>query len=77
MDIISIIVQVKEGSHDTLLRTFEAMSHIGVHGIMSNQIVLSLDTDDIHVLAQTTREIQDMEGVLGVYPIFSKGEMPL
>ncbi len=76
MDFISMIVQVKEEFHDTLLRAFEVMPHIGVYGIMSNQIVLALDTDDIHVLAQTTREIQDMEGVLGVYPIFSKDALP-
>ena len=72
-----MIVQVKEGFHDALTRAFGAMLHIGVHGIMSNQIVLSLDTDDIHALAKTTKEIQDMEGVLGVYPIFSKDEMSL
>ncbi len=71
-----MIVQVKEGFHDTLLRVFEAMPHISIHGIRSNRIVLMLDTDDIHVLAQTTREIQDMEGVLGVYPIFSKDALP-
>ncbi|OGW25707.1 MAG: hypothetical protein A2X55_05365 [Nitrospirae bacterium GWB2_47_37] len=77
MEIINMIVQVKEGFHDTLLRVFEAMSHISVHGIMSNQIVLALDTDDIHVLARTTKKIQDMEGVLGIYPIFSKDALPL
>lgn len=77
MEAISMIVKVKDGSRDTLLRTFELMPNIGVYRVKGNQIILSLGMDDMHVLARTVKEIHDMEGVLEVYPIFSKDELPL
>lgn len=72
MDIISIIVKVKEEFCDALIKVFEDMPHVKVFGIKGNQIVLILDTDDTHVVAHKTKDIQEMDGVIGVYPVFSQ-----
>ena len=76
METISIIVQIREVDRDALLKAFKAMPHVSVYGVRHDQIILTLDTDDIHVLAHKTREIQRMNGVAGVYPIFSKDALP-
>ncbi len=72
MGIISIIVKVKEEYLDRLIEIFERMPHVRVLGVKSNKIVLILDTDDMHVVAHKTKDIHEMEGVIGVYPVFSE-----
>lgn len=76
MDIVSIIVQVREDVRNALARVFENMPHISIYGMKDNQIVLMLDTDDIHVLAHNIREIQKMDGVIVVHPVFSRDSLP-
>jgi nitrate reductase NapAB chaperone NapD len=68
---ISIVVKVKEGCCDSLTRIFEGMSHVRVFSIKGNEIVLILDTEDMHVVSHMTKDIQEMDGVIGVYPLFS------
>ena len=75
-EIVGIIVQVNEGLRDVLIKDFEAMPNINIYGMKDNQIVLILDTDDLHVLTQKIQEITKMNGVIRVYPIFSRESLP-
>ena len=69
---VGLIVKVEEDRREDLVRELSGRSHASIHGVEGNQIALLLDTDDIHIIAGSTSEIQDMKGVIGVYPIFSK-----
>lgn len=69
---VGFIVKIKEGLTDTAVKSFEDMPHISLYGANDNQIVLLVDTDDVHVLAHKIREIRAMNGVLEVYPIFPR-----
>ncbi len=76
MEVTGIIVQLEESARDGLLKTLADMPHISIYSVKDNQIVLVIDTDDIYVLTQKTKEIQEMNGVIGVYPVFSLDSLP-
>jgi len=75
LDMVGFIVKVKDGAIDTIMKSFEDMPHISIYGAKDNQIVLLVDTDDVHVLAHKIKEIQAVNGVLGVYPVFSRDSL--
>ncbi|MCC6346816.1 MAG: chaperone NapD [Nitrospirales bacterium] len=68
---IGFVVRVEEHARELLSDAFSRKPHVSVHAVQDDRIILLLDTDDIHVIAQNTREINEMSGVVGVYPIFS------
>ncbi|MBZ0157868.1 MAG: chaperone NapD [Alphaproteobacteria bacterium] len=73
---VGFIVRVEENAREFLSASLSRKPHMSVHGAKGDQILLLLDTDDIHVIAQSTREINEMKGVVGVYPIFSPDSLP-
>jgi len=50
----------------------KTMPHITVHNVAGNRIALLLETDDLHVIAGSARAINEMKGVKGVFPVFSR-----
>lgn len=73
---VGLIVEVQPACCDGLAKVICGKPHIRLHGVKDNQIVLILDTEDIHVIAHSTKEINEIEGVVGVYPVFSYGSLP-
>lgn len=69
---VGFIVKIQKELINSAVEVFGDMTHITVHSIKDNQVILLLDTDDLNVLSQKVKEIQAMDCVLGVYPIFSK-----
>lgn len=67
---MTVIVRVKEGFLDNVVEALSEMSGVG-YSIKGNNIVLFFDTDNIHAIIRILKKIQDMENVIGVYPIFS------
>lgn len=67
---MTVIVRVKQGSLDDVVKALSDMSGFG-YSIKNNNIVLFFDTDNIHNIIRILKRIQDMENVTGVYPIFS------
>lgn len=76
IDMTGIIVDVREGYSDSLLRAFSCMPDLRLYGLKNSQLVLMLNTDDTHVLTQKIQEIQNLEGVISVYPVFSRESLP-
>lgn len=68
---VGFIVKIKKELINNAVEVFGDMTHITVHSIKDNQVVLLLDTDDLNVLSQKVKEIQTMDGVLSIYPVFS------
>lgn len=65
-----MIVRIKEGFLDNVVEALSEMSGFS-YSIKGNNIVLFFDTDNIHAIIGVLKKIQDMENVIGVYPIFS------
>jgi nitrate reductase NapAB chaperone NapD len=75
-DTIGLIVQTEEGASAELALSLAMKAHVSIHGVVGNRIALLMDTDDIHVIANTAREIQALEAVISVHPIFSRDSLP-
>lgn len=76
MEIVGLIVQAERGSSEALSQLLAGKEHVTLYGVRDNRIVLMLDTDDIHIIARSTKEINDMSSVVGVYPVFTKEALP-
>lgn len=70
MEITGIIVKVEERAREDLLRALTGVPHIKVYYANVSEIALVMDTDDIRILTHKIKELQEMKGVVGVYPIF-------
>jgi len=68
---IGIIVKVEKGLGETLSQELRQKAHIRIQAVKDDRIALILDTDDLHILASSAKECEEMNGVLGVYPVFS------
>jgi len=44
---------------------------VSVYGVKENQIVVVMDGDSIGVIEESIRKMQILEGVTGVYPVYS------
>jgi len=77
MNTIWLIVKAQENSIDEVLEILFKIPDIKLERIKDNQIIASIvDADDIHVVAQKTKEIAEMKGVMAVYPVFSPESLP-
>ncbi|MBI5633854.1 MAG: chaperone NapD [Nitrospirae bacterium] len=73
---IGLIVKAEHGTGEELVRELSNRAHVSVQRVQGSQIALLLDSDDMHVIARSSREIQDMKGVVSVYPVFSEESFP-
>lgn len=67
---MTVVVHVREGFLNNLIGAFKSRSGIS-YSIRGNSLVLFFATDDLRVMINIIKEIQAMDGVLGVYPVFS------
>lgn len=73
---IGLIVKTEQGTGEELVRELSGRAHVSIHRVEGSQIALLLDLDDMHVIARSSREIQEMKGVVSVYPVFSEESLP-
>lgn len=76
LEIVGFIINIKEELRDNALKALKDMSHVSIYGARNNQIVLLTDTDEVGILAKKIKEIQAINGVVDVYPIFSRDSLP-
>lgn len=69
---IGLIVKAETGTGEELVHELSGRAHVRIHRVEGGQIALLLDTDDMHVIATISREIQGIKGVVSVYPVFSE-----
>jgi len=71
MPIASAVVEIQEGLGEAVLGSLALMPEVSVYGVKENQIVVVMDGDSMGVIEQSIRKMQILEGVTGVYPVYS------
>jgi nitrate reductase NapAB chaperone NapD len=71
MPIASAVVEIAEGLSEAVLGSLTLIPEVSVYGVKENQIVVVMDGDSMGVIEESIRKIQLLEGVTGVYPVYS------
>ena len=71
MPVSSAIVEIEEGAEEIVLKGISVMPTVSVYGIKENKIVIVIDGDSMGVIDESTKKLLSMEGVTGVFPVYS------
>lgn len=72
MPVSSAIVEIEGGTAgEAVLNSLSSMPAITVYGVKDNRIVIVIEGDSIGAIESSTREIISLEGVTGVFPVYS------
>ena len=70
MSIASAVVEIKSGAAQAVLGGLAQISKVSVFGITDNQIVTVIEGDNPEDVERVVKEVQSIEHVIGVYPVF-------
>ncbi len=76
MAVVSVVVEVEDGTAETVLNSLAFISQISVYGVKDNQIVAVVEDDDD--LLSVNRRIECIFGidkVTGVYPVYAEDDV--
>jgi len=71
MPVSSAIVEIEEGTDEAVLSSLSSMHAVTVYGMKENKIVIVIDADSLGVIEESTMKIMSIEGVTGVFPVYS------
>jgi nitrate reductase NapAB chaperone NapD len=71
MPVSSAIVEIEESAGEAVLSSLSSMDAVSVYGIKENKIVIVIDADSLGIIEESTKKIMSMEGVTGVFPVYS------
>jgi len=71
MTISSAVVEIRNGSSETVLNSLARIENVSVFGIKDNQIVAVIEDRDIWGMQDTMKKIYSIENVVGVYPVYA------
>ncbi len=71
MPVSSAIVEIEEGTGEAILNGLSRIPEASVYGIKENKIVVVIDGDSMGTIEECTKKILSMEGVTGVFPVYS------
>ncbi len=71
MPVSSAIVEIEDGKSETVLSGLSRISEVSVYGMKENKIVVVIDGDSMSFIDESIRKIQSLEGVTGVFPVYS------
>ena len=71
MPVSSAIVEIEESAGEAVLNSISSMDEVTVYGMKENKIVIVIDADSMGIIEESTRKIMSMEGVTGVFPVYS------
>jgi nitrate reductase NapAB chaperone NapD len=70
MSIASAVVEIQNGAAENVLAGLAQIPKISVFGLTENQIVTVIEGDDADDVERVVKEVQSIEHVIGVYPVF-------
>jgi nitrate reductase NapAB chaperone NapD len=70
MPIASVIVEVREGSSETVLGSLARIPQASVYGTKENQIVTVIEEGTPAAIDAVVLQISALEDVIGVYPVY-------
>jgi nitrate reductase NapAB chaperone NapD len=71
MPVSSAIVELEAGAGEAVLNSLSTMHAITVYGMKENKIVIVIDADSLGIIEESTKKIMSIEGVTGVFPVYS------
>jgi nitrate reductase NapAB chaperone NapD len=71
MPVSSAIVEIEESAGEAVLSSLSSMDAVTVYGMKENKIVIVIDADSLGIIEESTKKIMSMEGVTGVFPVYS------
>ena len=71
MVISSAVVEVINGSSETVVNSLAGIDNVSVFGLKDNQIVAVIEDGDIWGIQDTIKKIYGIESVVGVYPVYA------
>ena len=71
MPVSSAIVEIEESAGEAVLSSLSSIDAVSVYGIKENKIVIVIDADSLGIIEESTKKIMSMEGVTGVFPVYS------
>jgi len=71
MPVSSAIVEIEESAGEAVLSSLSSMEAVTVYGMKENKIVIVIDADSLGIIEESTKKIMSMEGVTGVFPVYS------
>ncbi len=71
MPVSSAIVEIEESAGEAVLSSLSSMDAVTVYGMKENKIVIVIDADSLGTIEEITKKIMSMEGVTGVFPVYS------
>ena len=74
MDITSVVVEIQPGMSGAVLHSLALIEKASVYGFKDDKIVVVLETSTPDELEKLTSELQSLEFVTGVNPVFSAHE---
>lgn len=71
MPIASAVVEIQDGTSDTVLGRLARIPRISVYGVKENQLVTVIEGDTMNDVNDVVQEVSRIEEVIGVYPVFA------
>lgn len=71
MAVASIIIEIENGSGESVLNSLAGIENLSVYGIKDNQIVTVVEGGDAKAVEKTINGLHGIEKVIGVYPVFA------
>ena len=72
MPVSSAIVEIEAGAAgEAVLCSLSSMDTVTVYGIKENKIVIVIDAKTIGGIEESTKRIESIEGVTGVFSVYS------
>lgn len=75
MAVTGIIGEFEDGAGEAVLNSLAMIDNVSVYGVKENQIVAVIEGDDMNSVEKTMKVMYAIDGILGVFPVFS-GDYP-
>ena len=71
MAIASVVIEVEQGTSETVLQGLAQMPNLSVYGMKENQIVTVVEGDTIQSVDDSVKTVLNMADVIGVFPVYA------
>lgn len=71
MPVTSVVVEVAPHTGEDLLGRLAHVPRVNVFGMKDQQIVTVIEGDTARDVEDVVKQIQELDGVIGVYPVYS------
>ncbi len=70
MSIASTVVEIRDGSGETVLGRLAAMHEVNIYGIKENKIVAVVEGATLKIVGEAIKALARLDEVVSVYPVY-------